>query len=101
MTHSAIRIPPSVFSSPLLQSPSPARPSPAMKYLDYPLLTQLSDSLSSDTSSDLRVHARFEAYSVKPVGKEKRAFKEREEAYMSEQEGMDESVSLPSTTRSC
>ncbi|OWZ71928.1 hypothetical protein AYX14_02602 [Cryptococcus neoformans] len=61
-----------------------------MKYLDYPLLTQLSDSLSSDTSSDLRVHARFEAYSVKPVGKEKRAFKEREEAYMSEQEGMDE-----------
>lgn len=42
------------------------------------------------------MHARFEAYSVKPVGKEKRAFKEREEAYMSEQEGMDESVSPPS-----
>lgn len=90
MTPSAIRI--SSPSSFLLISPSP---SPAMKYLDYPLLTQLSDSLSSDTSSDLRVHARFEAYSVKPVGKEKRAFKEREEAYMSEQEGMDESVSPP------
>lgn len=42
------------------------------------------------------MHARFEAYSVKSVGKEKRAFKEREEAYMSEQEGMDESVSPPS-----
>lgn len=100
MTHSAIRIPLSVFSSPLISPPLPPPP-PAMKYLDYPLLTQLSDSLSSDTSSDLRVHARFEAYSVKPVGKEKRAFKEREEAYMSEQEGMDESVSLPSTTSSC
>lgn len=34
---------------------------------------------------------------MKPVGKEKRAFKEREEAYMSEQEGMDECVSTPST----
>ncbi|WWD21999.1 hypothetical protein CI109_106487 [Kwoniella shandongensis] len=61
-----------------------------MKYLDYPLLNQLSSSLSSDSSTDLRVHVRFEAYSVKPVGKEKRAFKEREEAYMSEQEGMEE-----------
>ncbi|KAK8846689.1 hypothetical protein IAR55_005776 [Kwoniella newhampshirensis] len=61
-----------------------------MKYLDYPLLNQLSSSLSSDSSTDLRVHVRFEAYSVKAVGKEKRAFKEREEAYMSEQEGMDE-----------
>nr|XP_019008828.1 uncharacterized protein I206_06512 [Kwoniella pini CBS 10737]OCF47609.1 hypothetical protein I206_06512 [Kwoniella pini CBS 10737] len=61
-----------------------------MKYLDYPILNELSASLSSDGDSDLRVHARFEAYSVKPVGKEKRAFKEREEAYMSEQEGMEE-----------
>ncbi|WWC87251.1 uncharacterized protein L201_002139 [Kwoniella dendrophila CBS 6074] len=61
-----------------------------MKYLDYPILNQLSASLSSDGDTDLRVHARFEAYSVKPVGKEKRAFKEREEAYMSEQEGMEE-----------
>ncbi|WVF70138.1 hypothetical protein IAT40_004926 [Kwoniella sp. CBS 6097] len=61
-----------------------------MKYLDYPLLNELSSSLSSDGTSDLRVHVRFEAYSVKPVGKEKRAFKEREEAYMSEQEGMEE-----------
>ncbi|WVQ97750.1 hypothetical protein IAU59_004864 [Kwoniella sp. CBS 9459] len=61
-----------------------------MKYLDYPLLNELSSSLSSDSTSDLRVHVRFEAYSVKPVGKEKRAFKEREEAYMSEQEGMEE-----------
>ncbi|WVW78816.1 hypothetical protein I302_100778 [Kwoniella bestiolae CBS 10118] len=61
-----------------------------MKYLDYPILNQLSASLSSNDDSDLQVHARFEAYSVKPVGKEKRAFKEREEAYMSEQEGMEE-----------
>nr|XP_018265819.1 uncharacterized protein I303_02193 [Kwoniella dejecticola CBS 10117]OBR87977.1 hypothetical protein I303_02193 [Kwoniella dejecticola CBS 10117] len=61
-----------------------------MKYLDYPILNELSASLSSDGETDLRVHARFEAYSVKPVGKEKRAFKEREEAYMSEQEGMEE-----------
>ncbi|WVQ68904.1 uncharacterized protein L199_007113 [Kwoniella botswanensis] len=61
-----------------------------MKYLDYPILNQLSSTLSSDGDSDLQVNARFEAYSVKPVGKEKRMFKEREEAYMSEQEGMDE-----------
>ncbi|WVR04371.1 hypothetical protein IAU60_001373 [Kwoniella sp. DSM 27419] len=61
-----------------------------MKYLDYPQLNELSSSLSSDGTSDLAVNVRFEAYSVKPVGKEKRAFKEREEAYMSEQEGMEE-----------
>ncbi|WRT65091.1 uncharacterized protein IL334_002033 [Kwoniella shivajii] len=61
-----------------------------MKYLDYPILNQLSASLSSDGDTDLQVNVRFEAYSVKPVGKEKRAFKEREEAYMSEQEGMEE-----------
>ncbi|WVQ83987.1 hypothetical protein IAT38_006132 [Cryptococcus sp. DSM 104549] len=61
-----------------------------MKYLDYPILNELSSSLSSEATSDLRVHVRFEAYSVKSVGKEKRAFKEREAAYVSEQESMEE-----------
>ncbi|ODN75293.1 hypothetical protein L202_06476 [Cryptococcus amylolentus CBS 6039] len=61
-----------------------------MKYLDLPLLTQLSHSLSATAPTDTPVNVRFEAYSVKPVGREKRAFKEREEAYISEQEGMEE-----------
>ncbi|WVQ76720.1 hypothetical protein IAR50_006394 [Cryptococcus sp. DSM 104548] len=61
-----------------------------MKYLDFPLLTQLSHSLSANAPTDTPVHVRFEAYSVKPVGREKRAFKEREEAYISEQEGMED-----------
>ena len=61
-----------------------------MKYLDYSLLTQLSSSLSSNPSPELRVHARFEAYSVKSIGKERKMFKEMEEAYVSGQEEMDE-----------
>ncbi|WVN88667.1 uncharacterized protein L203_103880 [Cryptococcus depauperatus CBS 7841] len=60
-----------------------------MKYLDFPILNQLSESLS-DRVGDPQVQLKLEAYSVKPVGREKRAFKEREEAYISEQEGMDE-----------
>lgn len=63
-----------------------------MKYLDFPLLTYLSDSLSDAPSPqpELRVRVRFEAYSVKPVGKERKMFKEMEEAYLSGQEEMEE-----------
>ncbi|ORY25354.1 Maf1 regulator-domain-containing protein [Naematelia encephala] len=61
-----------------------------MKYLDYPLLNHLSKTLSANPSQEHRVHARFEAYSVKPIGKERKMFKEMEEAYVSGQEEMEE-----------
>jgi hypothetical protein len=63
-----------------------------MKYLDYPVLNHLSSTLSSHPSSELRVRVRFEAYSVKPIGRERKMFKEMEEAYMSGQEEMEEYV---------
>ncbi|KAK4683953.1 repressor of RNA polymerase III transcription MAF1, partial [Tremellales sp. Uapishka_1] len=61
-----------------------------MKYLDYPLLTHLNTSLSSNPSPEARVNVRFEAYSIKPVAKERRKFKEMEEMYVSGQEEMEE-----------
>lgn len=61
-----------------------------MKYLDYPVLTQLSAVLSSNPAPEARVNARVEAYSIKPVAKERKMFKEMEEAYMSGQDEMDE-----------
>lgn len=61
-----------------------------MKYLDYPLLVNLSESLSSNPSPELRVHVRLEAYSVKPIRGERKMFKEMEEAYVSGQEEMEE-----------
>jgi hypothetical protein len=63
-----------------------------MKYLDFPSLQHLSSSLSQNLSSELRVNVRFEAYSTKAIGKERKMYKEMEEAYMSEQEGMEEWV---------
>lgn len=63
-----------------------------MKYLDFPILTYLSNSLSNNSSPqpEIRVQVRFEAYSVKPIGKERKMFKEMEEAYLSGQEEMEE-----------
>ena len=61
-----------------------------MKYLDYPLLTHLSDALSDLPTPEYKIFARIEAYSVKPIGKERKAFKEMEEAYMSESNDMEE-----------
>lgn len=61
-----------------------------MKYLDNPTLLQLSHTLSDIPTPEYKVNVRFEAYSVKPIGKEKKMYKEMEEAYQSEQEGMDE-----------
>jgi hypothetical protein len=57
-----------------------------MKYLDYPLLSELSNSLSNQNGPDTKLNVRIEAYSVKPVGKEKKMFKNMEDAYASEQE---------------
>lgn len=61
-----------------------------MKYLDYPLLTHLSNSLSSNPSPEARVNVRFEAYSIKPVAAERKKFKEMEDLYVSGQEEMEE-----------
>ena len=69
-----------------------------MKYLAEPRLDQLSTLLSSAASSpaavaEARVTVKFELYSVKPIREDRRMVKEREEMYMSEQEGMEEWVS--------
>ncbi|TXT15914.1 hypothetical protein VHUM_00417 [Vanrija humicola] len=61
-----------------------------MKYLDYPILTQLSGVLSANPSPEARVNVRVEAYSIKQVAKERKMFKEMEEAYVSGQEEMEE-----------
>jgi len=61
-----------------------------MKYLDYPLLSELSSSLSGSNGPDVKLNVRIEAYSVKPIGKEKKMFKNMEEAYVSEQEELAE-----------
>lgn len=61
-----------------------------MKYLDYPLLSELSSSLSGSNGPDVKLNVRLEAYSVKPIGKEKKMFKNMEEAYVSEQEELAE-----------
>jgi hypothetical protein len=61
-----------------------------MKYLDLPVLTHLSEALSDLPTPEYRVQARVEAYSVKPIGKERKQFKEMEEAYVSGQEEMEE-----------
>ena len=65
-----------------------------MKFLDEPLLAHLSETLSYQPTSDVHVHVRFEAYSVKPIGKERKMFNKMEEAYVSGQEDMEEWVSL-------
>lgn len=65
-----------------------------MKYLDYPSLSLLSSSISDSAIPDVKLKVRIEAYSVKPIGKERKIFKEMEEAYMSEQEEMAEYVPL-------
>lgn len=57
-----------------------------MKYLDFPVLTHLSDALSDLPTPEYQIRARVEAYSVKPIQKERKIFKEMEEAYQSEQE---------------
>ena len=61
-----------------------------MKYLDLPILTHLSNSLSDLPTPEYKVQVRFEAYSVKPIGKERKMYREMEEAYMSGQEEMEE-----------
>ena len=61
-----------------------------MKFLNEPILQHLSSSLSSNPSQETRVNVRFEAYSIKPIGKERKMFKEMEEAYLSGQDEMDE-----------
>ena len=61
-----------------------------MKYLDNPLLIHLSNTLSNVPTPEASIHVRFEAYSVKPIGRERKMYKEMEEAYMSGQEEMDE-----------
>lgn len=61
-----------------------------MKYLDYPILTQLSGVLSANPSPEARINVRVEAYSIKQVAKERKMFKEMEEAYVSGQEEMEE-----------
>lgn len=61
-----------------------------MKYLDLPLLTQLSSSLSDNPIPDVKLKVRIEAYSIKSIGKERKMFNKMEEAYVSEQEEMAE-----------
>lgn len=61
-----------------------------MKYLDFPLLSQLSSSLSDNPIPDVKLKVRIEAYSVKPIGKERKMYHRMEEAYVSEQEEMAE-----------
>lgn len=61
-----------------------------MKYLDYPSLNLLSTALSTSPAPETKVNVRFEAYSVKPIGRERKMFREMEEAYMSGQEEMEE-----------
>lgn len=61
-----------------------------MKYLDYPVLSQLSHVLSSNPSPEARVNARVEAYSIKQGAKDRKMYKEMEEQYVSGQEDMDE-----------
>lgn len=73
--------------STLIPYPIPLSPN-KMKYLDYPLLSELSSSLSNNSGPDVKLNVRIEAYSVKPVGKEKKMFKNMEDAYASEQDDM-------------
>lgn len=66
-----------------------------MKYLAEPKLDQLSNLLSSAASSpygasEAKVMVKFELYSVKQIREDRKMVKEREEMYMSEQEGMEE-----------
>jgi hypothetical protein len=61
-----------------------------MKYLDFPLLAQLSSSLSDNPIPDVKLKVRIEAYSIKSIGKERKMFNKMEEAYVSEQEEMAE-----------
>jgi hypothetical protein len=66
-----------------------------MKYLAEPKLDQLSTLLSTAASSpsgaaEAKVTVKFELYSVKQLREDRKMVKEREEMYMSEQEGMDE-----------
>lgn len=60
-----------------------------MKYLDYPQLAALSSSLSHETSES-RTYARLEAYSCKPVAKERKLFRSLEEQHVVELGEMDE-----------
>jgi hypothetical protein len=61
-----------------------------MKYLDYPVLTQLSHVLSSNPTPEARTNARVETYSIKPIKGDRKMFREMEEQYVSGQEDMEE-----------
>ncbi|BEI80648.1 hypothetical protein CcaverHIS002_0111770 [Cutaneotrichosporon cavernicola] len=61
-----------------------------MKYLDYPVLTQLSHVLSSNPTPEARTNARVETYSIKQIKGDRKMFREMEEQYVSGQEDMDE-----------
>ncbi|KDQ15980.1 hypothetical protein BOTBODRAFT_107790 [Botryobasidium botryosum FD-172 SS1] len=54
-----------------------------MKYLEYPSLSQLSRSLSH-SSAECTVHTRIEAYSCKPINKDKKLQKHLEHAFQEE-----------------
>jgi len=62
-----------------------------MKYMDIPQLNQLSRLLSYE-SSECNVHTRIEAYSMKPVTRDKKLWKALEKGYAEEQ--MDVSMAL-------
>ncbi|CAG7849330.1 SubName: Full=Uncharacterized protein {ECO:0000313/EMBL:CCA70928.1} [Serendipita indica DSM 11827] len=55
-----------------------------MKYMDIPQLNQLSRLLSYD-SSECNVHTRIEAYSMKPITKDKRMWRNLEREYKEDQ----------------
>ncbi|KAG8858998.1 hypothetical protein FRB91_008964 [Serendipita sp. 411] len=55
-----------------------------MKYMDIPQLNQISRLLSYE-SSECTVHTRIEAYSMKPVTKDKRMWKALEKEYVEDQ----------------
>jgi hypothetical protein len=62
-----------------------------MKYMDIPQLNQLSRLLSYE-SSECNVHTRIEAYSMKPVTKDKKLWKALEKGYVEDQ--MDVNMAL-------
>jgi hypothetical protein len=55
-------------------------PPPAMKFIDIPALTSLASTLTHD-GPECSVHTRIEAYSCKPINRDKKLFKSLEHAY--------------------
>ncbi|RXK42136.1 hypothetical protein M231_00493 [Tremella mesenterica] len=59
-----------------------------MRFLDEPALARLSENMTYQPSPELGVYARFEAYSEKLSGRQRKSYRDMEKVHKRDQDGM-------------